>query len=94
MNDEKLMVLRMLIQKVEREHQAEADLADARTRYVEAWRAPEGSETLMQARKAMHDCEQAVRSTRLITIAAIYEARLVAYPEVLELVKQSNEKVA
>lgn len=91
--NETLLILRLLIQKIEREHQAEADLADARTRYIETWRAPDGSETLAQARRSMEQCEKAVDGCRRITTAAIYEARLVAYPEI-ELVKISKENAA
>lgn len=91
MKDDLRMVACLLVQKIEREHQAEQDLADAFTRLAATWEATEGSEPLMQARQNLKDCKQAVRSTRLITTAALYEARCVLYPEepVMKLEKAS-----
>lgn len=79
--DALLFTYRSLVQKIEREHQAEQDFGLARTRFLETWDAPPGSETRLQALQAMMDCEKAVTSTRLITTAALYEARCVLYPE-------------
>ena len=81
MKDDLRMVACLLVQKIEREHQAEQDLRAAEMRYLLTWDVPDGSETRMQALNAIAVCKTAVTSTRLITTAALYEARCVLYPE-------------
>lgn len=79
--DALLFTYKSLVQKIEREHQAEQDLRDAQTHYAQVWDACDGSETRLAALQRIRDCKTAVTSTRLITTAALYEARCVLYPE-------------